>query len=237
MSFFSPGTLRWKDWMKNHIRRREFISLLGGAAAAWPVAVWPKAARAQPGERVRRIGALLGWDDADPQRGYLAAFVERLGQLGWVDGRGVRIEPRWTNANIQRAGAFAKELVALQPDVILATTTPVTAALLRETREIPIVFASVSDPVGAGFVASLNRPGGNVTGFINEEAAMGGKWLELLKRFVSAMKHAGIMFNPDTAPGGGNYYLGSFEAAARSLTVEPLTLRVRSVADIETAIE
>ena len=131
---------------------------------------------------------------------------------------------------------FAKELVELRPDVILAGTTPVTAALQRETSTIPIVFVLVSDPVGAGFVAGLPRPGGNITGFTNIEAAFGGKWLEMLKEIAPRVRRVAIMFNPDTAPGGGAYFLDPFEAAARSLAVEPITSRVRSDAEIEAVI-
>ena len=131
---------------------------------------------------------------------------------------------------------FAKELVGLGPDLILASTTPATAALHRETRTIPLVFVTVSDPVGAGFVASLSRPGTNITGFINLEATMGSKWLELLKEIAPSVKRVAIMFNPDTAPGGGSYFLPSFEAAARSLNVVPVTASVHSEAEIETAI-
>jgi putative tryptophan/tyrosine transport system substrate-binding protein len=150
------------------MRRREFIAGLGSAAVAWPLA-----ARAQQGDRVRRVGVLMGWSESDPVfRGWGVTFAEELARLGWVDGRNARIEQRWTDANVDRAGMFAKELVDLQPDVILAGTTPVTAALQRETRVIPIIFAGISDPVGAGFVASLSRPGGNLTGFINLEAAI-----------------------------------------------------------------
>jgi putative ABC transport system substrate-binding protein len=131
---------------------------------------------------------------------------------------------------------FAKELVDLQPDVILATSTPSTAALQQAARTIPIVFAGMSDPVGSGFVASLSRPGGNVTGFINMEGAFAGKWLEVLTEIAPRTKRAAIMFNPDTAPGGGSYYLPSFDAAARNFKVEPIAARVRSVAEIETVI-
>jgi ABC-type uncharacterized transport system substrate-binding protein len=153
-----------------------------------------------------------------------------------ADGGNARIEQRWTNADIGRARVFAKEIIEGRPDVIFAVTTPATLALQQETREIPIVFASVSDPVGAGIVTSLARPGGNITGFINIEAAMGGKWLSLLKEIAPRINRAGIMFNPDTAPGGGSYFLESFESAAQSLAVEPVTMRVRSIADIENAI-
>jgi ABC-type uncharacterized transport system substrate-binding protein len=180
------------------MRRREFISLVGGAT------VWPVAARAQQSGTMRRVGVLLGWSEGVPRyRTWLAAFVQGLAQSGWVDGRNLRIDVRWTNANVDRARTFAKELVDLQPDVILAGTTPVTAALAKETRTVPIVFVIVSDPVGAGFVGSLARPGGNVTGFINEEGAMGGKWLSLLREVAPRFTRAAIMFNPETAPGGG----------------------------------
>jgi putative tryptophan/tyrosine transport system substrate-binding protein len=213
------------------MRRRAFITLVGGAAA-----VWPLAARAQQG--LRRIGVLMGFPETDTDaRAFVAAFRDGLQKLGWTEGRNVRLDIRWTSpGNAEEMQRFAKELVALQPDVILAFATPVTAALQRETRAIPIVFAAVADPVGSGFVASLSRPGGNMTGFINSEASIGGKWLGLIKEIAPDIKRAAIMFNPDTAPGGGSYQLGSFEAAARSLGVEPITARVGSDADIEAAI-
>jgi putative tryptophan/tyrosine transport system substrate-binding protein len=210
------------------MRRREFIA--GISAAAWPVV-----ARAQQGERVRRIGVLLGWADSSPPY-WLDAFIKELARLGWVDGRNVRIEQRWTNADPDRTASLAEELIELKPDVILAGTTLATAALQRESRSIPIVFTMVSDPVGVGFVASLARPGGNLTGFIDLEAESVGKWLNLLKEIAPDIKRAAIMFNPDTAPRGGNYYLGSFEAAARSLALDPVTVHVRTDAEIETAI-
>jgi ABC-type uncharacterized transport system substrate-binding protein len=159
------------------VRRRDFITLLGGVAAALPLA-----ARAQHGERVRHVGVLLGWSDSDPQfRSWFAVFVQELARLGWTNGINVRIEQRWTNADIERARQLAKELVRLRPDVILVSTTPATAALQWETRTIPIVFAAVADPVGSGFVAGLSQPGGNLTGFINIEGATGGKWLQIIK--------------------------------------------------------
>jgi putative tryptophan/tyrosine transport system substrate-binding protein len=214
------------------MRRREFIAGLGGAAAAWP-----PPARAQQGERVRRVGVLLGWTDSSPMfRSFLDAFIQELAHLGWVDGRNVRIEQRWTNADLDRTGSLAKELIELKPEVILASTTPATAALQREGRPIPIVFTIVSDPVGIGFVASLARPGGDLTGFIHLEAESVGKQLNFLKEIAPSIKRAAIMFNPDTAPRGGNYYLGSFEAAARSLNLEPISVRVRTDAEVETAI-
>jgi putative ABC transport system substrate-binding protein len=181
-------------------------------------------------------GVLMGWSESDPYQSWLAAFVQELTRLGWRLAVNVRIDERWTYGDISRAHAFAKELVGMRPNVIVAGTTPVTAALHRETSTIPIVFAVVSDPVGAGFVGKLSQPGGNITGFINMEAAIGGKWLGLLKEIAPQIRRAAIMFNPDTAPGGGSYFLDSFEAAARSLAIEPVTARVRSGAEIETAI-
>jgi putative tryptophan/tyrosine transport system substrate-binding protein len=154
--------------------------------------------------------------------------------LGWTDGRTVRMDVRWAAGSVDRMRTFAKELVQLQPDLIVAGATPATAALQRETRAIPIVFVVVSDPVGAGFVAGLPRPGGNITGFTNVEAAMGGKWLAMLKEIAPRVRRVAIMFNPDTAPGGGAFFLGPFEAAARSLAVEPIVLRVHNDAEIET---
>jgi putative tryptophan/tyrosine transport system substrate-binding protein len=180
---------------------------------------------------------LMGWAETDPEaKADLAAFVQGLAQLGWAEGRNLRIDYRWANGDVERMRTFAKELVDLQLDVILANTTPVTAALQRETRAIPIVFVIVSDPVGAGLVASLARPGGNITGFINVEASLGGKWLELIKEIAPGVRRVAIMFNPDTAPGGGSYFLSPFEAAARSIAVEPITAPVRSDAEIESVI-
>ena len=189
----------------DQLKRREFITLVGGAAA------WPLLARAQQAERRRRVAALIGWSDTGSYHANFVAFIERLAQLGWIDGRNLQVEQRWTDANAERTPTLAKELVTWRPDVIFAVTTPVTVSLFRQTKEIPIVFAIVSDPVGAGLVANLLRPSGNVTGFINVEASMGGKWLDLVKQIAPSIKRAAIMFNPDTAPGGGSYFLGSFE--------------------------
>ena len=154
------------------MKRRQFIAGLGGTLA------WPAVGRAQQGERVRRVGVLMGPDQNDPEaKTFLSAFVQGLLELGWIDGRNLRMDVRWAAGNVTRMSILAKELADLQPDVILANNTPGTAALQRETRLIPIVFSGLSDPVGAGFVASLPRPGGNLTGFINIEADMGGKCL------------------------------------------------------------
>jgi putative tryptophan/tyrosine transport system substrate-binding protein len=174
--------------------------------------------------------------ESDPVlRSFFDAFAQELAHLGWMDGRNVLIEQRWTNADPARASVFARELVAGQPDVVLVSTTPATAALHRETSTIPIVFTIVSDPVGAGFVASLPRPGGNMTGFTQTDAGLGGKWLALLKEIAPGIKRVGVMFNPDTAPGRGNLFLDSFETAARLMSVEPLHMPVTSDSDIEAA--
>jgi putative ABC transport system substrate-binding protein len=182
------------------IKRREFITLLGGTAAAWPLV-----ARAQQGDRVRRIGVLMPRDENDPaEKLLLSKFTQALAALGWTDGRNVRLEVRWGGGDINRIRALAQGLVGLQPDIILASTTPAIVALERETRTIPIVFVSVSDPV-----ARLDRPSGNITGFANFEASLGGKWLELLSEIAPRLKRAAIMFNPDTAPSLA--YMPSFE--------------------------
>src|SRR6202521_4356892 len=212
------------------MRRREFIA---GVAAV----VWPIAARAQQPGRMRRIGVLMGNDENDPEgKGRLAGVTPGLAELGWTDGRNLRMDVRWAAGNIDLMRMFAKELVGLRPDTILASSTPVTAALQREARTIPIVFVGIADPVGDGFVAGLPRPGGNLTGFGYAEAAMAGKWLELLIEIAPGVKRAAIMFNPDTSPGGGSYFLPTFEAAARSLKVEPIVAPVHSDAEIETVI-
>src|SRR6516162_5579632 len=177
------------------IRRREFIGALGSAAA------WPLAARAQQGDRVRRIGVLIGADENDPRwKTDVSAFTQALADLDWTDGRNVRMGLRWGRGDINRIRALAQELVGLKPDIILTAATPATLAIQRETRTIPIIFASVSDPVASGIVARLDRPSGNITGFADFEATLGGKWLELLSETAPGLKRAAIMFNPDTAP-------------------------------------
>jgi putative ABC transport system substrate-binding protein len=212
------------------IRRRGFITLLGGAAVAWPLA-----ARAQQGERVRRIGVLVSGDENDPVvKPRVSAFAQTLAGLGWTDGRNVRMDLRWDGADINRIGAFARELVGLQPDIFLTDSTPATVALQRETRTIPIVFANLIDPVASGIVARLNQPGGNITGFAVLEASLGGKWLELLSEIAPGLKRAAIMFNPDI--NNVSVYMPSFETAARSLKIVPNIAPVRSDGEIETAI-
>ena len=213
------------------MRRREFIAGLGGAAA------WPLAARAQQGDHVRRVGVLMGWDENDPvAKGWLSRFTRGLSELGWMDGRNMRMDVRWERDVDDRMQMLAKELVHLQPDVILANSTPVAAALQRETRTIPIVFVTISDPVGAGFVLSLPRPGGNMTGFLNQDPSMGGKWVQLLTEIAPGVKRVALMFNPETAGYAESTYQAPFEAAARLLKVEPITAHVRSDAEIEMSI-
>ena len=215
---------------RSTMRRRQFIGLLGSAAA------WPLAARAQQSGGMRRIGILMGGTEGDWQsEGGLTAFKDELKKLGWIEGQNIRIDIRWTRADVERMKAAAKELVGLRPDLILSHTTQPTAILQRETKTIPIVFLIVSDPVGSGFVASLPRPGGNITGFINLEASLGGKWIELLKEIRPNSKRAALMFNPDTAT-YFKYYLEPFEAAARLQEVEPVAAPVRNDADIERTI-
>jgi putative tryptophan/tyrosine transport system substrate-binding protein len=159
-----------------------------------------------------------------------------LAELGWTDGRNMRIDIRWASGNYDRLQMLAKELVDLQPDVIFVGTTPAAIALHRETRTIPIVFVLVVDPVGEGFVSSAARPGGNMTGFLNLEPSMGGKWLQVLAEIAPGLRRAAIMFNPDTAPYAKTYFLPSFEAGARLLKMEPLAMPVHNDADIEAAI-
>ena len=211
------------------MRRREFIAGLGGAAA------WPVALRAQPAERVRRIGVLMPYDENDPAvKTRVFAFTQALADLGWTDGANMRMDLRWAGSETDRIRASAQELVGLQPDIVLPNGMPATAAVQRETRTIPIVFVNVPDPVASRIVARLDRPGGNSTGFASEETSLGGKWLEVLSEIAPGLKRAAIMFNPDIFP--VSTFLPSFETAARSLKVVPITAPVHSNAEIETAI-
>jgi putative ABC transport system substrate-binding protein len=211
------------------IARRKFVVALAGAAA------WPLAARAQQGNRVRRIGVLIGLDENDPlAKAYASAFTKALADLGWTDRRNVRIDPRWPGTDINRSRALARELVGLQPDIILALSGLATVALQRETRTIPIVFMGGGDPVANGIVPRLDRPGGNITGFGALEASLGGKWLELLSEIAPGLKRAAIMFNPNGFTVSS--YMNSVETAARSLKVALITAPVHSDVEIETTI-
>jgi putative tryptophan/tyrosine transport system substrate-binding protein len=224
---FEPQGLR--------MRRREFIARLGAAGA---YAAVPRLARAQQGTRMRRIGVLIEWAEADPQaKAGLSAFVSGLSEWGWTAGGNVRMDVRFGSGNTDRIRAVAKELIDLQPEAILASSTPATAALHRLTRTIPIVFVQVSDPIGSGFVNGLPHPGANITGFMIFEPSTAGKWLELLTMLVPNVSHAAAMFNPDTAPYVYSYYFPAFETAARSLKIEPIAAPVHSDAEIEAVIE
>jgi putative ABC transport system substrate-binding protein len=210
------------------MRRREFIAGLGSAAA------WPVVARAQQSDRVRRIGVLMALDENDPDaKPRLSAFTQALADLGWTEGGNVRIDLRHVG-DANRIRAFAQELVGLQPDIIVTGGTVATVSLQRETRTIPIVFTSVSDPVASGVVARLDRPSGNVTGFALYEPSLGGKWLELLSEIAPGVKRAAIMFNPDTTQ--VSTFMPSLETAARSLKIVGITAHVHSDVEIETAI-
>jgi putative ABC transport system substrate-binding protein len=211
------------------LRRRVLLSV--GALLAAPLA-----ARAQESGRTRRVGVLMGWaeKDAESER-RIATFKEALAGLGWVEGRNLALDVRWAAADVGRAALLAKELVASRPEVILSTATPPTAALQRETRTIPIVFALVTDPVGSGFVKTLARPGGNITGFVNLESSLVEKWLQLLKEIAPQVKRAGIMFNPRTAP-YVEYYLRPLETVAARLGVKTFAATIGSDADIEQVV-
>jgi putative ABC transport system substrate-binding protein len=213
------------------MKRREFITLLGGATA------WPLAARAQRPDRMQQIGVLIGYAESDLEaQAWFAAFHEELQKLGWEKGRNIRIDIRWAAADDAKSRErFAKELVALQPDLVLSHGTPATANLLEQTRTIPIIFVGVSDPVGSGLVASFPRPGGNVTGFIPVEPTMAGKWLELLKEIAPRVARVAFLFNPATAP-YAEYYLNSLKTAAASFAVEGIVAPAHDTSDLESVV-
>jgi putative ABC transport system substrate-binding protein len=198
---------------------------------------WPLAARGQQPDRMRRIGALMGFAESDSQvQAYVVAFRDGLQKLGWTEGRNIRFDTRWTTpGDAEARQRFAKELVALQPDLILSQTTPTTAALLQQTRTIPIIFGNVVDPVGSGFIASFPRPGGNVTGFIVMEPTVAGKWLELLKEIAPRVNRVAFLFNPATAT-YAEYWLNPFKAAAASIAVEAIVAPVRDRSELESVV-
>ena len=214
------------------MRRRDFIKVIAGSAVAWPLAV-----RAQQPERMRRIGVLMGYRENDLEGpAFFSAFREGLQKLGWIEGRNIRLDTRWASpADTEARQRLAKELVALQPDVILSAVTPTTAVLLQHTRTIPIVFATVSDPVGSGFVASLAQPGGNVTGFQAMVGSLGSKWVELLKEIAPSVTRVAMLFNPAVAP-YADAFLNPFKAAASSFAVEPIVAPVRDTSTLESVI-
>jgi len=208
-----------------HMNRREFITLLGGAAAAWPLA-----ARAQQGERMQRIGVLMNTTSAD-QQANLQVFLKGLQQLGWIEGQNMRIETRWAEGDAGAIRRYAGELVALAPDVILATGTAAMGPLLQATRTIPIVFNSVADPVGAGFVKSMARPGGNTTGFIQFEYSLSGKWPELLKQIAPSLTRVAVLRDAAITSGIGQFAV--IQSVAPSLRMEVSAINVRDPAEIE----
>jgi len=214
------------------MKRRAFITLLGGAAATWP-----RAARAQQPERMRRVGVLVGTYGQTDREGQdrIAAFLDTFRKLGWSDGRNVRIDLRWGAGDADRSKAFAAELVRSAPDVIVAVNNQTLAELQQLTRTIPIVFAQVSDPMGSGFVAGIARPGGNITGFQNFEATMGGKWLGVLKEAAPNMTRAAVLFGSDIAVNVA--YLRAAEAVAPSLGVQVTAIDIHADAEIDRAIE
>jgi len=213
------------------IARRKLITALGGAAFGRPLA-----ALAQPSGSRRRLGVLAGGAQGDPEsERWIKAFMERLAQLGWKSGENLEIDLRWGGVDLDQMRGRAKEIVEARPEVIQVTTTPATAAILRETRTIPVVFAVVSDPVGAGFVANLAHPGGNATGFVNIEGTIGGKWLEILKQIAPGTSRVLVPFNPKTSP-QSTYYLKSLEAAAPALALTVSAARISSAGEIEAAV-
>jgi putative ABC transport system substrate-binding protein len=214
------------------MRRREFITLVGGAAAAWPFA-----ARAQQPARLRQVAILRGEVAGDPEGlRNSAALVQGLQALGWTQGRNVRIEQRWAGGSVDAMKALAKELVALEPDVIVVISTPVTLAVMQETHKIPVIFVQNFDPVGSGLVKSLVAPGGNITGFTSYEAAMATKWLELLKGVAPQVTRVSIMYNPQTAP-YADTFLRSIETAGPVSAIQSIAMPIQDAGTIEKAIE
>ncbi len=214
------------------MRRRDFIKVIGSTAA------WPLMARAQQPERMRSIGVLMGYAESDQEgQAFAAAFREELAKkFGWAEGRNIRIETRWATPNdTELRLQFAKELVALHPDLVFSHGTPSTAALLKQTRTLPIIFVNVSDPIGSGFVTSFASPGGDATGFVTMEPTMAGKWMELLKEIAPRVTRSALLFNPTTAP-YAEYFLDPFKAAAASFAVEAIAARVHDAAELETTI-
>lgn len=212
------------------MRRREFITLLGGSAIAWPLA-----ARAQQPERMRRVGVLMGYPEGDKQaQAGVSALRKGLQNLGWIEGQNMHSDYRWAGPDPEKARTYAKELAGMLPDVIVSSTNQVTAIVQHETRTIPIVFAFVGDPVGSGFVQSLSRPGGNLTGFANFENSIGSKWLELLRELAPKAKRVGFIYCPSAAPNVGFFHAAQTAAPASGVALIPLP--VNDAIDIERGV-
>ncbi len=213
------------------MRRRDFITLCGAAATSWPLAV-----RAQQSSDIRHVGVLMAYAESDPEpQTWVTAFRQELHKLGWVEGRTILLDIRWAGANVESIDRSAKELVALKPELILSSSTPTTAAVLQQTRTVPIIFTIVADPVGSGFVANLARPGGNVTGFTNFEPTLGTKWLGLLREIAPRVSRVAFLFNPATAP-YAEYFLKPFKDAAASMGVEAITASVNNTPQLESVV-
>jgi putative tryptophan/tyrosine transport system substrate-binding protein len=213
------------------MRRRDFITLISGAATGWPLG-----ARAQQAAPIRLVGMLMGFAETDPTaQSLVTEFTSELTRLGWKSGSNLRIELRWGAGDTDRIRALAKELVGLQPDAIFGQTTPVVDALAHETQKIPIVFVTVSDPIGSGFAKSLTHPGGNITGFTFVESAMGGKWVELLREIAPNTEHVALLFNPATAP-PLKFYMPSIQGAASSFGIQVLVTPVHAKEEIEAVV-
>jgi putative ABC transport system substrate-binding protein len=213
------------------MRRREFITLLGGALAGQAIP-----ANAQEPVRVRTVGVLMGFANDAEAKARVQAFEQGLEREGWSLGQNLRIEYRYAEGDSARMQALAQELVEIKPDCVLGQSTPVTDALMRATQTIPIVFVAVSDPIGSGFVASMARPGGNVTGFTVLQASIAGKYLEILKEMVPQLARAAIMYNPNSVPGGGTFFSRPFIESATKLKVQPITAEVHDRSEIENAV-
>ena len=214
------------------MKRREFITLVGGAVTTWPLAV-----RAQQPARMRRIGILMAYAESDTvYQGYVIAFQEELQKLGWEQGRNIRFNYGWAGPDLETINRFAKELVALQPDLILSSSTPTTASLLQQTQTIPIIFANIIDPVASGFVASLSRPGGNATGYVILEPSMASKWPELLMEIAPRVTRIVIVYNPATTTPFVEAFLTPFKAAAASFGVDAVVAPVKNISELESVV-
>jgi len=217
--------------MEVDIGRRKFIALIGSAASAWPLAAY-----AQQAEQIRRIAMLSGLTASDPEaQARLAAFHQGLKEVGWTAGRTLHIDFRWSSGDTAETRTLARELVELKPELIVGMTTPAVAALVKETKTIPIVFAGIVDPIGRGFVSNMARPGGNVTGILNFEFSMGGKWLETLKQVAPTVRRVALLFNPETAPFAASF-VRVIEGSAISFAVEPTAAPVYDTAQLERAV-